>query len=89
MRPVTAVKIRITRTPVEYEIDGVKLSTLTPGSVKDVSSTLGFWLIAQGYAWAEMRTGAARREPSPTARASKGMHGDIHHRALADRRRKR
>jgi len=42
-------------TPQEKELDGVSLDMLTPGSVRDVSAALATWLIAQGYAQAEMR----------------------------------
>jgi hypothetical protein len=42
-------------TPEESEIDGVRLDTLKAGTVREVSSTFGFWLVAQGYAVPEMR----------------------------------
>jgi hypothetical protein len=50
------VKVKIKRVPEEREIDGVPLKTLIPGSVRDVSSTLGLWLIAEEYADSEMRS---------------------------------
>jgi hypothetical protein len=53
-----SLRVRIIVTPREREIDGVKLHTLMPGNVRDVSSTLGMWLIAQGYARSEMRADA-------------------------------
>lgn len=37
-------------------MDGVKLSTMAPGSVLEVSPSLGSWLIVQGYAALEMRS---------------------------------
>ena len=49
------MRIRIKARPHESEIDGVALSTLVPGCVLDMSSSLGLWLIAQGYAQPEMR----------------------------------
>jgi hypothetical protein len=52
------VKIRIKARPREHEIDGVALGTLVPGSVLDVSSSLGLWLVARGYAQPEMRRDA-------------------------------
>jgi hypothetical protein len=52
------LRVRIIVTPREREVDGVKLHTLMPGNVRDVSSTLGMWLIAQGYARSEMRADA-------------------------------
>ena len=40
---------------MEKEIDGVTLTGMLPGSVRDVSPELGIWLIAEGYADSEMR----------------------------------
>lgn len=61
------VKVRILATPTEPELDGVRLDVFQPGTVRDVSSSLGNWLIAQGYALSEMRNvsindGPARAE---------------------------
>jgi hypothetical protein len=50
------VKVRIRTTPREAEVDGVKLDGLTPGSIREVSSTIGLWLVAEGYAVPEMRS---------------------------------
>jgi len=36
-------------------VDGVQLEHLFPGTVRDVSTSLGTWLVAQGYAELEMR----------------------------------
>ncbi|HYM22412.1 MAG TPA: hypothetical protein VEU08_04375 [Vicinamibacterales bacterium] len=52
------VRVRITRKPIEREIDGVGLDRMIPGSVREVSSTMAAWLIAEGYAEAEMRLDA-------------------------------
>jgi hypothetical protein len=49
------VKVRIKKKPVEREIDGVSLESLLPGAVRDLSPTLGSWLIAEEYADSEMR----------------------------------
>jgi len=49
------VKVRIKQTPREHEVDGVHLDGLARGSVREVSSSVGSWLIAQGYAEPEMR----------------------------------
>jgi len=49
------MKVRISRTPVQREIDGVRLDRLRPGSVREVSSSLATWLIVEGYAEPEMR----------------------------------
>jgi 5,10-methenyltetrahydromethanopterin hydrogenase len=50
------VKVRIRETPSEAEVDGVNLTKYTPGTVREVSSSIGSWLIAEGYAEPEMRT---------------------------------
>jgi hypothetical protein len=49
------VKVRITETPRELELDGVRLDGLIQGMVRDVSSLMGAWLITEGYAELEMR----------------------------------
>ena len=49
------MKIRITHAPHEREIDGLSLQQFRPGAVKDVSSSIGSWLITEGYAEPEMR----------------------------------
>jgi hypothetical protein len=49
------VRVRITVRPRERVIDGMSLDNLRPGSVCDVSATIGTWLIVQGYAYPEMR----------------------------------
>jgi hypothetical protein len=51
----TVVKVRIKETPREHEVDGVHLDGLARGSVREVSPSVGSWLIAQGYAEPEMR----------------------------------
>jgi hypothetical protein len=57
-----AVKVRIRETPIEREVDGVSLSSFIPGTVRDVSSSIGSWLIAQGYAVPEMRSSKTESE---------------------------
>jgi len=49
------VRVRITRKPLEREIDGVSLDRMVPGSIREVSSTMAAWLIAEGYGVPEMR----------------------------------
>ena len=49
------MKVRIRKTPVEPEVDGVKLDRLAPGAVRDMSASLASWLIVEGYAEPEMR----------------------------------
>ena len=56
------VKVRITHTPRERELDGVRLDVLKIGMVRDLSPTLGSWLIMQGYAEPEMRSATRRSE---------------------------
>ena len=49
------VKVRIKRTPREDELDGVRLDVLQPGMVREVSASVGAWLITERYAEPEMR----------------------------------
>ncbi len=49
------MKVRITETPRELELDGIRLDKFARGEVRDVSPSIGSWLIAQGYAETEMR----------------------------------
>jgi hypothetical protein len=51
------VKVRITETPREPELDGIRLDKFVSGEVRDVSASIGAWLVAQGYAEPEMRHG--------------------------------
>jgi hypothetical protein len=50
------VKVRISKTPDEVELDGVRLDNMRPGTVREVSASIGTWLIAQRYAEPEMRS---------------------------------
>jgi len=56
------VKVRIRKTPVEREVDGVNLDRLSPGAVRDMSPSLASWLIVEGYAEPEMRKGSKDSE---------------------------
>jgi hypothetical protein len=49
------MKVRITATPREREVDGVQVDALARGTVKEVSPSIGSWLVVQGYAEPEMR----------------------------------
>jgi hypothetical protein len=49
------VNVRIIRAPAEREIDGISLAGMCPGTVHQVSSTLGVWLVVERYAVPEMR----------------------------------
>ena len=76
------MKVRITETPRERELDGIRLDRFTRGDVRDVSPSFGSWLIAQGYAESEMReSGRTERQ-----KLSEGIkdHRDVAH----DRRRR-
>lgn len=49
------VRVRITETPKEKELDGIRLDHYWPGTVRDVPAAVGAWLVTQGYAEPEMR----------------------------------
>jgi hypothetical protein len=49
------VKVRISKTPDVAEVDGVRVKDMKPGNVREVSSSIGAWLIAEGFAEPEMR----------------------------------
>ena len=49
------MKVRISNTPRESEVDGVRLDRFQAGDVREVSPILGAWLVAEGYAEPEMR----------------------------------
>jgi hypothetical protein len=56
------VKVRIRKTPEEEELDGVRLDSMRPGVVREVSASIGAWLIAERYAVPEMRRDAQLHE---------------------------
>jgi hypothetical protein len=56
------VKVRIKKTPREDEVDGVRLDRLEPGTVREVSASVGSWLIAERYAEPEMRRNSGDEE---------------------------
>ena len=72
------VRVRITVRPRERDIEGMSLDTLRPGSVCDVSASIGSWLIVKGYAYPEMRS-----EPEEDETPARPVKRD-----LSDRRRK-
>lgn len=49
------MKVRIKQTPREPEVDGIRLDKYVRGDVREVSPSIGSWLIAEGYADPEMR----------------------------------
>jgi hypothetical protein len=56
------VKVRIRKTPEEEELDGVRLDSMRPGVVREVSPSIGAWLIVERYAVPEMRRDAQLHE---------------------------
>jgi hypothetical protein len=56
------VKVRILDTPLETDLEGLKLDNFVRGTIKDVSPAVASWLITQGYAALEMRQLPDRRE---------------------------
>jgi hypothetical protein len=56
------VKVRISKTPDEEELDGVRLDDMRPGAVREVSPSIGAWLVAERYAVPEMRSGVRAHE---------------------------
>ena len=63
LEAIENVKVRIREKPQEYELDGVCLDQMERGTVREVSSSIGSWLITRGYADPEMR-----RTPSDEGR---------------------
>ena len=49
------VKVRIRKTPDVEELDGVRLDDMKPGAVREVSPSIGAWLVTERYAEPEMR----------------------------------
>jgi hypothetical protein len=64
------VKVRIRKTPAEEEVDGVRLDDMRPGMVREVSSSIGSWLIAARYAEPEMRNLQTHEEDFLVGRSS-------------------
>jgi hypothetical protein len=60
------VKVRIKETPREPEVDGVRLDRFQRGDVREVSPSIGSWLIAEGYAEPEMRQTQSEEFPGIT-----------------------
>lgn len=56
------MKVRIRKTPEEEELDGVRLDSMQPGVVREVSPSIGTWLIVERYAVPEMRSDAQLHE---------------------------
>ena len=79
------VKVRIRQTPREDELDGVQLAGLRPGMVKDVSASVGSWLIAERYAIPEMRR-TAEDDGFSTVKDTRDLASDCPRRRSSDRR---
>ena len=56
------MKVRIKKTPDEDELDGVRLNDMRPGVVREVSPSIGAWLVAERYAVPEMRADVKTHE---------------------------
>jgi hypothetical protein len=80
-----AMKVRITETPREHEVDGVHLDGMARGMVREVSPSIGSWLILQGYAEPEMRQ--ASREENQDLSGIKRIRDTAHdrHRRSTDK----
>jgi hypothetical protein len=77
------VKVRISKTPDEDELDGVRLDNMRPGTVREVSASIGAWLIAQRYAEPEMRNQRTHEEDfliNPPARRHERANDSPHRR---------
>jgi hypothetical protein len=60
------LRVRIKTHPYEREMDGLRLDGFEPGAVRDVSPSLGTWLVVKGYAEPEMRRTERRpHQPGP------------------------
>jgi hypothetical protein len=81
---LSQVKVRIKRQPREDEVDGVRLDLLKPGTVREVSASVGSWLIAERYADAEMRRSEDDDEFS-TVKDVRASANDSPHRRSSDR----
>lgn len=64
------MKVRILATPDIAEMDGIHLCDMRPGTVREVSPSIGAWLIAEGFAVPEMRSQREQMEPDPCATAN-------------------
>lgn len=49
------MKVRIRKKPDLEELDGVRLDDLKAGTIREVSSSIGSWLITERFAEPEMR----------------------------------
>jgi hypothetical protein len=77
------VRVRITDRPRERDIEGVSLDRMLPGTVCDVSSSVGTWLIVQGYGYPEMRRATEEDEVTSDIRGAQSDRTGI-----AERRRR-
>ena len=82
----TCVKVRIKCTPREHEVDGVRLDTLQPGAVREMSPVLASWLVAERYADVEMRQDARAYEDDFSSMRNEGptKSADTPHRRFND-----
>lgn len=64
------MKVRITETPLEHELDGVEVGKYERGSVREVSPSIGAWLITERYAEPEMRRDSRDADDQDLSNAS-------------------
>ena len=80
------VKVRIKKTPEEEELDGIRLDSMRPGAVREVSPSFGAWLIAERYAVPEMRHDARPHEEDFLREPESTTVSDRPRRRRSDRR---
>ena len=81
------MKVRIRKTPREEELDGIRLDSMQPGMVKEVSASVGSWLVAERYAVPEMRR-TTEDDGFSTAKDPRGSASDCPRRRSTDRDRR-
>jgi hypothetical protein len=82
------LRVRIRKTPIEKEMDGIELDRLTPGRVCDVSPSLGSWLLAEEYAALEMRASATTEDNGFMTGRGTSTIKDAPRQVAADRRKR-
>ena len=75
------MKVRIRKTPPLDELDGVRLDDMEPGTVREVSPSIGAWLVVERCAEPEMRQNVRtheedflRDQDAPTPRINDSPH---------------
>lgn len=78
------MKVRIRKTPREEELDGIRLDSMQPGMVKEVSASVGSWLVVERYAVPEMRR-TTEDDAFSTVKDARGSATDCPRRRSTDR----